>query len=392
MEDPPGGSQYGQAVSLAATIRRDAVIPAILLVFTLWEMSLQGRFGGPLVVYALDAVIANAALVFRRRAPLTAVVVVAASGAVTAVAVVPAESAGAFLTVLLATYSIACHTDGRRRAAGTLALAIAIGVHLSQDPLTTSIGEALPTVLIAAFAWTAGLIVRLRADEAIQQGRRAEQLEVSRAAAVRAAAEAERSRIARELHDIIAHNLSTIVVQAGAERLDGQALPERAEATLTTIEDTARQTLDEMRRLLGLLRKGPADDVRGPQPRLARLDDLADQVASAGLHVEVRREGEVRPLPDGLELSAFRIVQEALTNALKHAGPARAQVAVRYLAGELVVRVTDTGRGHRGGAGDGHGLIGIRERVELYGGELTTGNEPQGGFAVEARFPVERST
>ncbi|MDP8970482.1 MAG: histidine kinase [Actinomycetota bacterium] len=379
-------------MNLAATIRRDAVIPAILLVFTLWEMSLQGRFGGPLVVHLLDAVIANAALVFRRHAPLTAVVVVAATGAVAAVAVVPAESAGAFLTVLLATYSIACHTDGRRRAAGTLALAIAIGVHLSQDPLTTSIGEALPTVLIAAFAWTAGLIVRLRADEAVQHGRRAEQLEASRAAAVRAAAEAERSRIARELHDIIAHNLSTIVVQAGAERLDGQALPERAEATLTTIEDTARQTLDEMRRLLGLLRKGPAGDVRGPQPRLAHLDHLADQVASAGLPVEVRREGEVRPLPDGLELSGFRIVQEALTNALKHAGPARAQVAVRYAAGELVVRVADTGRGHRGGAGDGHGLIGIRERVELYGGELTTGNQPQGGFAVEARFPAERST
>ncbi len=302
MEDPPAGSQYGRVVSLAATIRRDAVIPAILLVFTLWEMALQGRFEGPLVVHLLDAVIANAALVFRRHAPLTAVVVVAATGAVAAVAVVPAESAGAFLTVLLATYSIACHTDGRRRAAGTLALAIAIGVHLSQDPLTTSIGEALPTMLIAAFAWTAGLIVRLRADEAVQHGRRAEQLEASRAAAVRAAAEAERSRIARELHDIIAHNLSTIVVQAGAERLDGQALPERAEATLTTIEDTARQTLDEMRRLLGLLRKGPAGDVRGPQPRLAHLDHLADQVASAGLPVEVRREGEVRPLPDGLEL------------------------------------------------------------------------------------------
>ena len=392
MDDPAAVSQYGQVVNLAATIRRDAVIPAILLVFTLWEMTLPGRFEGPTLAHLLDAVIANAALVMRRRAPLMAVVVVAATAALAAVAAVPPESAGAFLTALLAAYSIACHTDGRRRAAGTLTLAIAIGVHLSQDPLTTSIGEALPTILIAAFAWTAGFIVRLRAHEAIQQGRRAQQLEASREAAVQAAADAERSRIARELHDIIAHNLSTIVVQAGAERLDGRALPERTQTTLATIEDTARQTLEEMRRLLGLLRKGPTEDVRNPQPRLAHLDDLARQLESAGLPVKIRREGAVRPLPDGLELSAFRIVQEALTNTLKHAGPAQAQVGLHYGTGELLLRVADTGRGYRNGTGDGHGLIGIRERVELYGGELTTGNRPQGGFTVEARFPLERSS
>ena len=390
VEERPAGSQYVRVVSLASTIRRDAVIPAILLAFTLWEMTLPGRFEGPTVVHLLDAVIANAALVFRRRAPLTAVVVVSATAALAAVAVVPPESAGAFLTVLLATYSIACHAYGRRRIVGTAALAIAFGVYLSQDPLTTSVGEALPTVLIASFAWTAGLVVGLRADEAVQQGRRAEQLEASRAEAVRAAAEAERSRIARELHDIIAHNLSTIVVQAGAERLDGKALPERTQATLTTIEDTARQTLDEMRRLLGLLRKAPCENLRAPQPRLAHLDDLARQVESAGLPVVVRREGAVRPLPDGLELSAFRIVQEALTNTLKHAGPAQAEVGVHYGPSELLVRISDTGRGDDNGAGDGHGLVGIRERVELYGGDLVTSNRPQGGFTVEARFPLER--
>lgn len=391
VEERPAESQYVRVVSLAATIRRDAVIPVILLAFTLWEMTLQGRFEGPMVVHVLDALITNGALVFRRRAPLTAVIVVSATASVAAVAVVPPESAGAFLTVLLATYSIACHTDGRRRAAGTVALAFAFTVYLSQDPLITSLGVALPTVLIAAFAWTAGLVVRRRGDEALQQGRRAEQLEASRAEAVRAATEAERSRIARDLHDVIAHNLSTIVVQAGAERLDGRALPERTQTTLTTIEDTARQTLEEMRRLLGLLRRAPAEDLRSPQPRLAHLDDLARQVESAGLPVEVRREGAVRPLPDGLELSAFRIVQEALTNTLKHAGPAQAQVGVHYKKSELLVRVSDTGRGHGSGAGDGHGLIGMRERVELYGGELTTTNRPQGGFTVEARFPLERS-
>ena len=391
MEEPPARSQYGRVVSLAANLRRDAVIPAILLAFTLWEMTLPGRFGGPPAVYLVDALIVNAALVFRRRAPLASVVVVAITAALAAVVQIPPESAGAFMTVLLATFSIACHAEGRPRVVGTMALATAIGVHLSQDPVTTSVGEALPTMLIAAFAWTAGVIVRLRADEAIQQGRRAEQLEASRAAAVRAAAEEERSRIARELHDIIAHNLSTIVVQAGAERLDGEVLPERTKATLSTIEDTARQTLDEMRRLLGLLRKAPAEDARSPQPRLGHLDDLARQVESAGLPVDIRREGAVRPLPDGLELTAFRIVQEALTNALKHAGPAQAEVGVHYGAGELLVRVEDTGRGHHQGASDGHGLIGIRERVELYGGELTTRNRPQGGFTVEARFPLERS-
>jgi signal transduction histidine kinase len=372
-------------------VRRDAVIPAVLLAFTLWEMTLQGRFDGPAAVYVVDAVVANTALVFRRRAPATAVAVVAVSAVVASVLAVPPESAGGFLTVLLALYAIACHAQGRRRVFGTVALVAAIGIYLSQDPLIQSTGEALPTLIICAFAWTAGFVVRIRADEAVAQGRRAEQMEATRAQAVRAAADAERSRIARELHDIIAHNLSTIVVQAGAERLNGQALPERTQAALTTIEDTARQTLDEMRRLLGLLRKDSAEQDRAPQPRLAHLDDLARQVESAGVPVELHREGQVRLLPDGLELSAFRIVQEALTNTLKHAGPAQAKVVLRYGAGELVVRVVDTGQGHRSGSTDGHGLIGIRERVELYGGELTTSNRPAGGFTVEARFPLEEA-
>ncbi len=198
----------------------------------------------------------------------------------------------------------------------------------------------------------------------------------------------ERARIARELHDAIAHNVSMMVVQAGAERrlVDPGATSTRE--TLQTIEQIGRGALTEMRRLVGMLRSD-APDPLAPQPGLRDLATLAEQVREAGLPVELRVEGDPRELPVGIELSAYRIVQEALTNALKHAGHASAAVVVRYGAESLELEIVDDGPGTVAEVpGGGHGLAGMRERVALYGGRFDAGRDPLGGFAVRVLLPV----
>jgi signal transduction histidine kinase len=191
---------------------------------------------------------------------------------------------------------------------------------------------------------------------------------------------------------VVAHSVSVMVVQAGAARRSVAGNPDQATAALTQIEATGRQALAEMRRLLGLLRDGQDGTVAlTPQPSLAHLDSLLAAAREAGLPVELTVEGEPRQLPAGIDLSAYRIVQEALTNSLKHAGPAKATVRVRYGARALDVQVSDNGRGAARVADDGHthGLIGMRERVALFGGALEVGSRPGGGFLVAARLPLD---
>jgi signal transduction histidine kinase len=193
------------------------------------------------------------------------------------------------------------------------------------------------------------------------------------------------------MHDVVAHSLSVMVVQAEAAEAMLDADPERARRPLAAVQETGRSALGELRRMLGVLREmaeeGPA---LAPQPGLDGLDALVGQVRAAGLPVTVRIKGEPRPLPPGIDLSAYRIVQEGLTNALKHAGPARAEVLVAYDDDELELRVSDDGRGYDPDAdGAGHGLVGMRERVALYGGSLDAGPLPEGGFALSARLPLE---
>ena len=202
----------------------------------------------------------------------------------------------------------------------------------------------------------------------------------------------ERTRIARELHDVVAHTLSVIVLQAGASRRIAREQPERAAGVLGAIEALGREALGDMRRLVAILRTDadPTDD-RGetePQPGLLRLPELAERVRAAGLAVQIRTEGEARPLPPGVDLSAYRIVQEALTNALRHAGAGRAEVVVRYGGGGVEVEVTDDGRGPTANGAAGHGLIGMRERVGMFGGELEVGAHQGGGFRVRALLPA----
>jgi signal transduction histidine kinase len=247
--------------------------------------------------------------------------------------------------------------------------------------------EVVPGWFLLGAAWGVGYALRGRQLQASALADRADRVERERVAQAQAAVAAERARMARELHDVVAHSLSVMVVQAqAAERVLEGEQPSAREA-LAAIDSTGRQALVEMRRLVGILR----DDrelALAPQPGLGQLDVLLEQVREAGLPVALAVEGEPRPLAPAVDLSAYRIVQEALTNALKHAGPARASVAVRYRAADVELEVTDDGHGPLDGHGGGHGLVGMRERVALYGGVLESGARNGRGFRVRARLPL----
>jgi signal transduction histidine kinase len=230
----------------------------------------------------------------------------------------------------------------------------------------------IPSVILVAIAWVIG-----DSKQAVERERE----ERSRRAVL-----AERARIARELHDVISHNVSVMVVQAAAGHDVFDTHPERARSALSAVEETGRRALAELRKLLDV---GEDGDGTAPQPGLARVDELAERVRGAGLEVALTVEGTPRAVPEALDLSAYRIVQEALTNTLKHAHASRAEVRVRYEAHALEVEVSDDGIGPTGSAGDGRGLIGMRERVSLYGGELLAGATAAGGFLVRARMPLE---
>ena len=242
--------------------------------------------------------------------------------------------------------------------------------------------------LLFAIGWLAGFALRERADEASAAEVRAAAAERERDTVSRIAVAEERARIARELHDIVAHSVSVMVLQAGAirHRLPDE-LADDAEA-LRGVEQTGRSALAEMRRLLGAMR-GDGDSLElAPRPGLDRLDALLDDVGRAGLPVELHVEGSPFPLPEAIDLSAYRIVQEGLTNALKHAHARRADVTVRYRPEELEIEVRDDGNGSSSSDGLGHGLVGVRERVKIYGGEMTAGAAAGSGFVLTTRLPI----
>ncbi|MEE1930384.1 sensor histidine kinase [Streptomyces sp. TRM 70351] len=266
-------------------------------------------------------------------------------------------------------------------------------------------GSTLGNVFFVVFltvcfllAWVLGDSLRTRRAYYVQLEERAARLEKEREAQAKVAVAAERARIARELHDVVAHNVSVMVVQAdgGAYVLD--TAPEQTRQALQTISGTGRQALAEMRRLLGVLRTGEGGEGGEyvPQPGVEQLTDLVEQVRGTGLPVDFRVDGTPRPLPSGVELTAYRIVQEALTNTRKHGGPdAEAVVRLSYGADELGLLAEDDGRGAQaelyedgGTDGLGHGLIGMRERVGMVGGDLETGPRPGGGFRIRARLPL----
>jgi signal transduction histidine kinase len=209
-------------------------------------------------------------------------------------------------------------------------------------------------------------------------------------AAARVAVAEERTRIARELHDIVAHAVSVMVLQVGAVRHNLPASPPEDRDALARVEQAGRTALAEMRRLLGAMRRDEDGLELGPEPGLDALDALVEDVSRAGLPVRLRRDGDPFPLPRTIDLSAYRIVQEGLTNALKHANASHADVTVRYRPGDVQLQVVDDGNGPAPSNGHGNGLVGIRERVNIYGGQMTAGRAPAGGFELTARLPIDR--
>jgi signal transduction histidine kinase len=291
------------------------------------------------------------------------------------------------LTVITASWSAAAYGGRRQAVAGLLAVWAAIGVVVVMDP-ERSIGDPFFVGLLGLASWLVGLVWNQRSREAVELEERAARAEREREERALAAVGEERARIARELHDVVAHSVSVMVVQAAGARRLLEPHQERQHEALLAVEQTGREALAEMRRMLGVMRRRDEQAARAPQPSLEHVELLVDQVRRAGLPVDLRVEGERLPLPSGLDLSAYRIVQEGLTNTLKHAGPARANVLVRYSDDAVELEVADDGRGEVNGDGLGQGLAGMRERVALYGGELVSGPRPGGGFLLRARLPL----
>ena len=324
------------------------------------------------------AVLQVGPLLARRRAPRVVLATVAAATIVEAAvyrSIVP-------VALAVAIYTVAAHLDRRRAfVAAAAATCGAVLTTLARDGYK----QAVPQLVLYAAAWILGDNLRTRRAYLHELEEKAERLEREQAAESARAVAEEQARIARELHDVIAHNVSVMVVQAAAANDVFDSRPDRVREALRAIESTGRSALGELRRLLDVVRDGTEF---APQPSVEDLDALVEQVRAAGLEVVVSVEGDAYPLPSALDLSAYRIVQEALTNTLKHAHATRADVAFRYDADGLEVRVTDNGRGASNGDRSGHGLIGMRERVVVFGGTLVAGPDPAGGFAVSARLPI----
>jgi signal transduction histidine kinase len=329
-------------------------------------------------------------LAWRRRAPLTVLAIATA----TVLVYGEVESEGSHQTLILA-LALASFTAGyelpRPRAWAAPAMILAADAFamlaLGQDG-----GEFVFVLVIYGGPWVFGQALRMRGHRVDELSARADRLERERERAEVQAIEAERARIARELHDVVSHSISVIAVQSQAIRRRLGPGHEREAADLAGVETTARQAMVEMRRLLGVLRSDGERLPLAPHPGLAQLPRLVEQVRASGLAVDVSVSGDPLPLPPGVDLAAYRIVQEALTNALKHAGTARATVAVGYEDGTIALTIVDDGAGASANGNGGHGLLGMRERVTLYGGILEVGAaDAGGGFRVHAVLPVQRS-
>jgi signal transduction histidine kinase len=362
----------------------DAVLAIVLAGLVLSEvLTSRSYLTGSIAIYVPVALVMTLPLAWRRRAPLAVAVLVMGAFAIQSVILDPTPTPDVeLIPALLAVYSVAAHADQWEAFAGGAFSVVAGLIWLGIDDFL------LPVVMFGG-AWIAGRLVQKRQLYAEALEERARVLEREREANARIAAAEERVRLARELHDVVGHSVSVMVVQAGAERLAlGDERPDTREALLA-IERTGREALGEMSRLLGLLRNDGEGLSLAPRPSLAHVDALIATVRDAGVPVDLSVEGEPRALSPSIDVSAYRIVQEALTNVVKHASTAEASVVIRYGAREIEVEVTDDGPGAVSGNGSGYGLAGMRERVDLHGGTLEAGSRNGGGFVVKARLPVE---
>jgi len=292
------------------------------------------------------------------------------------------------------TFDIALHSDERVAVPTLFASAVVIGVAVDLQPAKVAVlATYLASEICVGVAWLAGWNLRRRRARWAELRARAERLEREREEEARRAMTEERLRIARELHDVIAHSMSVIAVQSAVGNHVIDAQPAEARQALAAIEATSRSALTEMRRLLGVLRQeGEPRGSLAPAPGLADLAALVGQVQDAGLRVWINVDGQRTPVPPGIDLSAYRIIQEALTNVIKHVAVSSANVTISYRPDSVAVKITDEGLGAPPGlparTGSGHGIIGMRERVAVFGGEFAAGPGPDGGFRVRACFPI----
>ncbi|HET8820327.1 MAG TPA: sensor histidine kinase [Thermoleophilaceae bacterium] len=368
----------------------DRVFVAFLIVVAVIDLLANSNREGPLALnIAVMTGIALAFLVRRSHPLVTAGCALGGLIVMAAWLTEPPHMFAAVLTLVSAAYALGRHEEGRRSVYALLAGIVAmVTLAVLLDPNDIF----FPVAFFWIVPWLAGRTIRNHTILARELAEKAERAEHARQEHEQRAIALERSRIARELHDVLAHNLSVMVVQAAAARRIVGRNPRQAIEAAELIERTGREALAEIRHLFGPVRRGDGEDLSGP-PTIARVEELAQSARVAGLPVELRVVGTPVELPTGIGLTAYRIVQEALTNALKHAGSARASVTVSYEPNEVVISVEDDGEGPRDGdglsdAGGGHGLAGMRERAALYGGLVQAGRRRGGGFAVRARLPA----
>jgi signal transduction histidine kinase len=342
----------------------------------------------PRAVVSAAYAIAALALLGRSRYPLASVTAGCAALAAGWIAVGAPESFGSFVFVMVMAYSVAANSDRVRALAGLGVILAAAAAWTFADPKQVTVREhlaGLAWLAPALVVWLTGLLVHRHRVAEKRQARTAAQQE--REERARAAVDEERTRIARELHDAVGHSVSVMTLQASAVRRLLKPDQTKELEALAAVERTGREALAEMRRMVGILRDPEEKSALAPQPRLAQVDRLIEDVREAGLPVRLRVAGDVVSLPAGLDLTAYRVVQEGLTNTLKHSDATAAEVLIRFVGGQVEIEVTDNGSGPVE-ADDGYGLIGLRERVAFYGGELAAGPADTHGFRLRARLPI----
>jgi signal transduction histidine kinase len=375
----------------------DALLALAFTAAALWtaaeRVSADGPFRGDDFLGVALLLLQTLPVAARRVAPLGALTVSVAAISLHIGIGYEGVPAGTFAALVIV-YSAASLTGLREAILAALITTAGIIIYFTTDRGDPGPTQAVTTFATYAASWGLGVYARSRRAYTSIVEERASLLEREREVRAREAVAGERARIARELHDMVGHALNLMVIQSGGAQRVFESRPELVRESLASIEATGRQALTEMERMLGMLRGTEAsDESLSPQPGLSDVDTLAARVSEAGLPVDVTIEGAPVALPASIDLSAYRIIQEALTNALKHAGPARAGVHIRYLSDSLELEIVDDGHGaSRDGVGDdrggGRGLVGMNERVGLFGGELSAAPRLEGGFRVHARLPL----
>jgi signal transduction histidine kinase len=368
--------------------RADLLLACLLAAEITVELVFMPGTAGQHAVAAVICLCGVVGVALRRRATLVAAIVLSATFLALILAVPPANDnlEVPWFIMLIGVYSLGANVDGRQLwlGAGICLIIVTVAVLLQSDENSDSGSFVFGALIMIAAPLLVGRVIRHRSQLNRALRARARELEERRAARAEEAMLEERTRIAGELHDVVAHALSAMVVQASAARRLVPRDPDRARAAFASVEATGRDALTEIRSLLGVLRREDEDIALAPQPSLAHVSSLVKRTSAAGLPVGLLVEGEARALPAGVDLTAYRVLQAALGGALEHGGAGRAEVTVRYGAERVEVEVVDDGSGD----GEGRLLLGARERVALYGGDLESGPEPGGGHAVRAHLPI----